>query len=949
MKLARVLACVVVSSTLLAGALTAGDLDWPEATSQNKPWSRWWWLGSIGTKQDFTAQMETYARAGLGGLEITPIYGVRGEEKRFLSYLSPEWMQVFDHVLDEGQRLGLGIDMATGNGWPFGGPWVSPDMAARRVVTKSYALKAGETLAEPVSAKDDPLLTYEGQPRKLDIADLKDPVASNSNLQDLALTQVRFPRALTLQVLRAVSDKGDKVDLTDKVGTDGRLSWTAPQGNWALYAVFIGWHGKQVERAGPGGEGDVIDHFSTDALDRYLRRFDEAYVGHRANRLRAYFNDSYEVDDARGEANWTPLFFDEFKRRRGYDLRDELPAFFGKDNEDRNARVMSDHRETISDMLLENYTERWARWAAAHGALIRNQAHGSPANILDLYAASGIPETEGASVVGMKLASSAAHLTGKPLASAEVATWLDEHWLSTLGDIKRRVDLTFLAGINHMCYHGTAFSPPAERWPGFHFYAAVEMDPSNSIWADADVLNAYITRVQSLLQPNGTANDVLLYYPIHDSWARRGDGTMPHFGGGSRGGNPGTAQELLSRGYTFDYVSDRLLAGVKTTGRDLEVGGRRYRTVLVPEAKVMPVETVAALWKLAESGATIVFRGELPSDVPGLGRLEERRAELGKFAGQVAKGSGKSGVTTLSVGSGRVLVGNDLETLFAAAGVVRETLVDQGLQFERRSHEEGHLYFLVNGGDARFAGWVALATPAQSAVVFEPMTGVRGVGAVRKAADGREEIYIELDPAATCVLKTFAARRISGPAFALWRANAEPKAVAGPWSVRFVAGGPKLPAEAAGLSRLQSWTEFAGGEGKAFSGTALYKTTLNVAARGDYILDLGVVCDSARVRLNGREIAALIAAPWRTVITREVLREGDNDLEVAVTNVSANRIADLDRRDPSWKRFYNTNYPARRPENRGPDGNFTAARWTPRSSGLIGPVTLAPATTARPE
>ncbi|MEO6569358.1 MAG: glycoside hydrolase family 2 protein, partial [Opitutaceae bacterium] len=86
--------------------LSAADLDWPQITSQTKPWSRWWWLGNIGTKQDFTTEMEKYAKAGLGGLEITPIYGVRGEESRFTPYLSPAWMEQLDHVLDEGKRLG---------------------------------------------------------------------------------------------------------------------------------------------------------------------------------------------------------------------------------------------------------------------------------------------------------------------------------------------------------------------------------------------------------------------------------------------------------------------------------------------------------------------------------------------------------------------------------------------------------------------------------------------------------------------------------------------------------------------------------------------------------------------------------------------------------------------------------------------------------------------------
>jgi hypothetical protein len=72
-----------------------------------------------------------------------------------------------------------------------------------------------------------------------------------------------------------------------------------------------------------------------------------------------------------------------------------------------------------------------------------------------------------------------------------------------------------------------------------------------------------------------------------------------------------------------------------------------------------------------------------------------------------------------------------------------------------------------------------------------------------------------------------------------------------------------------------------------------------------------------------------------------------NVLEVDVTNLSANRIADLDRRKVVWKKFYNVNFPARLPENRGADGLFTAAKWAPLESGLLGPVTLTPLAVVR--
>jgi len=67
-----------------------------------------------------------------------------------------------------------------------------------------------------------------------------------------------------------------------------------------------------------------------------------------------------------------------------------------------------------------------------------------------------------------------------------------------------------------------------------------------------------------------------------------------------------------------------------------------------------------------------------------------------------------------------------------------------------------------------------------------------------------------------------------------------------------------------------------------------------------------------------------------------------NTLEISVTNLMANRIADMDRRGVAWKRFYNVNMSARKRENLGEDGVFTAAKWEPMESGLIGPVTITP-------
>jgi hypothetical protein len=162
--------------------------------------------------------------------------------------------------------------------------------------------------------------------------------------------------------------------------------------------------------------------------------------------------------------------------------------------------------------------------------------------------------------------------------------------------------------------------------------------------------------------------------------------------------------------------------------------------------------------------------------------------------------------------------------------------------------------------------------------------------------------------------------------------------------VRFEEGGPERPGDVR-TATLASWTAWGGEAVKAFSGTARYSISFpGPKARATaYALDLGAVHDSARVRLNGKDLATLIGPRFRLVIDGSSLAE-TNVLEVAVSNLMANRIASLDRQKVRWKKFYNVNFPARLPANRGPDGLFHADHWPPLPSGLLGPVTLTPLT-----
>ncbi|MEO6549577.1 MAG: glycosyl hydrolase [Ferruginibacter sp.] len=929
--------------------LTAsGQIKWPVITQQNKPWTRWWWLGSQVNKKDLTTLMQQYRQVGLGGLEITPIYGVQGEQDQYINFLSPKWMEVFDHTLTEGKRLNLGIDLANATGWPFGGPWIGDEDACKNMVYKTYSLSAGQSLTETVEFIQEPLVRTENY-KSLKIEDIVEPVAANKNLQGLSIDQVKFKRRLPLQLLMGYTGNGKNIDLTNKVDAAGKLHWTAPAGGkWTLYALFMGWHGKQVERAAPGGEGNVIDHFSATALQHYLARFDSAFKRREISSLRAFFNDSYEVDDARGQSNYTPLLFQEFKRRRGYELKTELPALFTKNPTERTNRILCDYRMTIDELILEKFTGEWYKWAHKKGKIVRNQSHGSPANTLDLYGVVDIPETEGTEILRIKFAPSTAHVMGKQLASAEAATWLNEHFVSSLSDVKKALDVYFIGGINHIVYHGTTYLPPSEPWPGRLFYAAVEFTQTNPFWDNFSALNKYVARTQSFLQQGKADNDVLLYFPIYDKYSEPGKDLLLHFDGMKPDFN-GTpfeiaAQMMQENGYAFDYISDRQILQLQTRNKKIITGGTAYQTIVLPDCKFIKAETMQKIFSLAKSGAMIIAYKNLPADVPGYAQLDQHSAMLRKLLSQLKFSSNSfDDVKSASIGKGMFLIGNELQQLLAAARIRKEDMVEKGLAFNRRKNANGtNFYFIANRSNKKIEEWIPMAVKANSAALFNPMNAESGIGKLRKDSAGYTEVFMQLEPDESYIVQT-STNTLTGTSYPYTKLIGEPIQIAGEWKLQFLDGGPSLPASST-ASELTLWTEMDGEIFKTFSGTAAYsahfKKPISPGVK-QYLLDLGKVYESARVFLNGNDLGSLIGPVFTIKIDAKELKPV-NLLEIKVSNSMANRIIDLDKRKVVWKKFNNTNFPARLAQNRGADGLFDASKWQPRVSGLAGPVTLTP-------
>ncbi|HJZ58738.1 MAG TPA: hypothetical protein VKE74_27595, partial [Gemmataceae bacterium] len=248
---------------------------------------------------------------------------------------------------------------------------------------------------------------------------------------------------------------------------------------------------------------------------------------------------------------------------------------------------------------------------------------------------------------------------------------------------------------------------------------------------------------------------------------------------------------------------------------------------------------------------------------------------------------------------------------------------------------------LVNRGDKPVDDWVFLGTRARSAVLLDPLSDTRaGKAALDHPVPPLARVYLQLQPGESLVLQTFTDADVNAEPWRYTRPAGEPVAVAGTWTVEFIEGGPVLPS-AFETKEPASWTTRDDPEAKRFAGTARYTITFDRPAGdpSDWLLDLGRVCESARVMVNGKPVGTLLCSPFRVSIGR-FLKPGRNTLALEVTNLAANRIADLDRRKVDWKYFYDANL-ASHPDSKQ-RGVLDASKWPPFDSGLLGPVRLVP-------
>ncbi len=815
-----------------AGCVLLGAVEYYKLIKErtSKAGARWWWLGSAVTRKDLTWQMEQMASHGIGTLEITPLYGVQGNDANNIEFLSPRWMEMLDYTIREGNRLGIQIDMNLGTGWPFGSPEVPIKEAACKLVVVDSLVdsKLARNIILPAPKKEQ-----------------------------------RYAKLIAQR------------DYKSHV-----------RGKRRVIALYECRTGQQVKRAAPGGEGFVIDHFDSTAVAHYLARFDRAFNSSKGLMPATFFNDSYEVF----RADWTPTLPQEFEARRGYRLEDKLQEFV-----DGDAQVVSDYRETLSDLLLENFTEQWVRWSHKHGVKVRNQAHGSPANLIDVYAAVDIPEIEGfglsefgikglrtdsgmtrrnySDLSMLKYASSAAHVTGKRLVSSETFTWLTEHFRTSLSQMKPDLDLMFCSGVNRMFFHGTCYSPKDDPWPGWKFYASVDMSPTNTIWRDAPMLTAYIDYLQQRLQEGEPDNDFLVLLPVRNMWRGNLDKRLMMFDINSMEEKApefiATILRIDSLGYDCDYISERLLLSTSFSDGKLQTAaGTRYAALILPPHCILSNAVKKHIRNLKKQGAHIIYN------------IESK--ELAKHAKP-----------------------EELRT------ILRQKMI-------RRKVGDSYRYFVSNLTPEDVDGEITLASTGAN-VSLSLRSGESCF--IDATPDGKTTVTFPVE-----ALQPIGSKRVSAhkPQLSLLADLSKNR-----WSLRFTESQPATDDEIT-IEGLQTWESLPADSLKELMGTGVYETTVSLTAQdvsGSYRIDLGDVRESARVYVNDSYVGCAWCVPF-TLDFDGLLHEGENTIRIEVTNLPANRIAALDRRGVQWRKFNEINVVDIHYKHTTYDG------WAPVPSGL---------------
>jgi hypothetical protein len=852
---------------------------------------RWWWFGPAVVKPELARELDAMHKAGIGGVEIAAEYPLALDDPQKglvnLRYGSPEYVDMLHFAAEHATALGMRVDLTLGSGWPFGGPAISTELAAGRLKIVAIPLVPlpSPASALPKLAPGDSLIAAfvaQGMPTHYE-----------------AKTAQRLKLDAMPATLAAPQGTGPQVEL-----------------------FFIASHTRQqVKRAANGGEGFVLDHMAKPAIETYLHKTGDALLaGFPTKPPYAIFSDSLEVYGS----DWTPTLPAEFQKRRGYDLIAHLPELaLGGTPE--AAGVRRDWGLTLSELVRDNYLHIVADYAKAHGTRFRSQTYGEPAVTLADEAVPQLPEGEGPqwrTFSFTRWASSANHVYGNNVTSAETFTWLHSPaFRATPLDMKAEADHMFLEGVNQIICHGYPYSAPGMAEPGWSLYAAAALNDHNPWWPVMPAVMTYLQRVSWALRQGTPANDVAILLPEADAQAAFTPGHVTVTGEMRQLVAPELMAAVLDSGYNTDYI-DLTAAAAR---------GIHYPVVVVPPTERMPLAGVKALQDYVANGGKLIFIGKTPTMAAGLadaGDSHDVATEIG----------------TLLIRSMHVSSPAELPAALARAVPPDFALGEARgkVGFLHRKLESGDLYFVANTSPEPVKLPLHIRAAHSHAEWWDAETG--------NVSQADLHSPLELAPYGSRLLMVSneAATSTVQPHFA---ASAKPSIPLKDWTLAFPgsAGSKPAPTEAHAASTL--WTDNAAT--RFYSGEVRYTTAFTAAKlqSGEHLMlrfapstplpdtqgnKAGMrawleppIREAALVFVNGKQVGALWHPPYELDVTAE-LTPGVNKLELHIFNTAINELAGQPPRDyTALKAKYGDRFQMQDMDN-----------LQPIPSGIKGPVSL---------
>lgn len=936
--------CVMACAQLSAqnGAAIAHQFQNPPKAY--RPMVRWWWPGGNVTDAELRHEVDLLDQANFGGAEIQPFtIGLdpkmpEATRKRVDDYLTPTFFAHMKAALDEVRTKGMWLDYTFGSGWPFGGAGVvTPELASVELRSAHQTIRGPVHFHEKIvmpgpdtrTTKDANLPPgwvnrFRQREKLVAVVAVRGDKVEYFPSQDSSRPEVKKTGQL---------DAGTPIVLTSHMLPDGTLDWNVPAGTWQVFTFKEMPTGQKVVGGAGAGPQLVLDHMSKQAFDLYAQRvggtahqYDGQYFGHG---LRAIFCDSLEV-----QANlyWSDHFLEEFRQRRGYDLTPYLPILKIPGFEvPYNAtaarlplynikgigdRVRRDYWQTVSDVMIENFYSPFIQWAADNNLQSRVQAHGSPTDLLRVYGASSIPETEDLLDNGrydfLKMASSGADLYGRKIVASESFVWHGKAYQTTPEKIKRYADELLTAGINEIIYHGFPYKYMDRPYPGWHPFAlggafSSDMNQTNPFWPFLPQLNEYITRLQYISQTGTTVAPVALYRSMlaYDAISP----SPPE---------PKIDTLLMNAGYNFDHIDAYTILMSKVVDSKLiSPGGGQYSVLVLPRQESISVKLAVQLATFARLGLPIVMIGDVP------------KTESDAVDGNLPVRPGSASLQN-------VMTDGNVHVTPNVRGVAK--ILDASIQPNLRFHGEplpfiekriGKLdtFFLRNPEDA------AKRTIIESNAVGTPEIWNPWTGAIRPLAHFERSgktvrVPIDVDAYGSALLVFDPDEKSIGkPLDTSSPAQEEAQVAVGlkGWSFHGVGIGPgsKPAVIDMKMPSLEDWTTT--DRLKNFSGRGQYTTTFTVPASllGSHrrlVLDLGDVGDVAEIAINGKAGPQLLMQPYRADVT-SLLHDGENTLQITVVNALFNALS---------AHGLSANY--------YPEETNTANGLLP--SGLVGPVRL---------